>query len=148
MQTKFTLLTLFIVFSLLSTSLFAQSEHRLTPLSNPEATLAAMRQNGQNPDALLYVCYEFKAEPRGGENPKKSDEALYKTGLEKQTAAIQTGIAQIAGVHSCAFNYASAKVSFWVLRSETAKREVVTELSRLLDNLGFQYDLETVTVWK
>ncbi len=145
---KATFTHLLIIFGFLSISnlLSAQSETALQPILNPEGFLAA--QNSNSTATPLYLRYAFKAVPRGGENPKKADEAVLQTGLQKNSTNIQTAIKAIVGVHSCAFDYAKSEVYFWVLRSETQKREVVTELSRVLDSLGFQYDLETVTLYK
>ncbi len=148
MKANFTHLFLGLGFLLNSSFLFAQNTNNLQAVANPEALHVERSQNPNAAATPLYLRYAFKAVPRGGENPKKADEVAYKTGLEKNTPNIEAAIKSIAGVHSCAFDYANSEVYFWVLRSETQKREVVTELSRVLDNLGFQYDLETILLYK
>lgn len=155
MQTLFTNVIRFIFLIACATSpIFAQATLQtapLQPVATPEASLAAAHQQHgavETLDKPLYLRYAFKAVPHGGENPKKADESVYKTGLEKKTTLIQTFIQTISGVRDCSFNYASSEVYFTVLRSETQKREVVTELSRLLDGLGFEYELQAVSLWK
>lgn len=154
MHTIFTKLISFIFLAACATTVIAQATLQTAPLqavATPEASLAAAHQLNQNSETLdkpLYVRYAFRAVPRGGENPKKVDESVYKTGLEKKTTLIQTFIQTLNGVRDCSFNYAASEVYFTVLRSETQKREVATELSRLLDGLGFEYELQAVSLWK
>ena len=142
--------SLFVLFLCFAQTATAQIRTEFRPLieSDIAAKMSELRAQNINPDDVLYTCYTISAVPHGGENPKKAHETVYQTGLQKQADAINAAYRKIDGAVNCKFNFQDAQVSFWVKRSATKQREVITELCRLLDGLAFDYNVLSVSTWQ